>query len=309
MRICVTGGAGFIGSHVVELLARKGNDVLILDDLSTGNMAWISDLIQHKTRVHFDLCDIRNKEHVRCALMAFQPEIICHLAAQPAISTSWANPVLNAEVNEMGTLNLIDSAKEFGARKIIFASTSAVYLSPHTGILYEDSQCGPTAPYGISKLAAESYLRALFEDSVILRLGNVYGPRQVPIGQNQVIPLILRHFLYGDDFSIIGDGRQKRDFIFVEDVADAFLLAMYGDAGTYNIASGHQTSVNDLAALLEALYGVQGYPWLHTSTQDARRDVIMDISAARAGISWKPSKCLKDGLAKTADWWNNRVTK
>lgn len=306
MRVCVTGGAGFIGSHVVHLLARKGNDVLVLDDLSTGNIDWIHDLIQHKTRVHFDLCDIRNRDHVHCALEAFRPEIICHLAAQAAISTSWMFPAQTAEVNELGTLNLIEAAKEFGARKIIFASTSAVYSDSLRGKINVYTPCSPQNPYGISKLAAEGYLRALFPESIILRLGNVYGPRQFPIGHNQVVPLMFQHFLIGQEFSITGDGKQRRDFVFVDDVADAFLLAMWGHAGTYNIASGHQTSVNDLAAVLEVIYGVPGYAWEHTAQQDPRRDVDMDITAADEGLGWKPSTRLSKGLQITAEWWNCR---
>jgi UDP-glucose 4-epimerase len=291
---------------VVELLAHKGNDILVLDDLSTGNVAWISDLIQHKTRVHFDLCDIRNKEHLRCALMAFQPEAICHLAAQPAISTSWMFPAQSAEINEIGTLNLIDSAKEFGARRIIFASTSAVYHESLHIPLHEYSTCEPHNPYGISKLAAEQYLRALFQTCLILRLGNVYGPRQFPVGHNQVVPLMFQHFLQYKQFYITGDGKQRRDFVFVSDVAEAFLAALYGDPGTYNIASGHQTSVNELAALLEGLYGAQGYPWDRTKENDPRQEVNLDVSEAKVKLGWRAEHSLKDGLAITADWWNNR---
>lgn len=305
MRVLITGGAGFIGSHVVELVAHKGNDVQILDDLSTGNMAWIADLVQHKERVHFDLCDIRNREHVRAAFMAFRPQIVMHLAAQPAISTSWDNPRLNAEVNELGTLNLIDSAKEFFVTRMIFASTSAVYHD-NNHVLFEYSAIEPVTPYGISKMAAERYLRALTTESVILRLGNVYGPRQMPIGKNQVIPLMFRKLLYGDEFHIIGDGRQKRDWVFVGDVAEAFLAAMWGKAGTYNIASGHSISVNDLSDAVEASCEFFGHTWSYAGQQDPRREVAMDISAARDGLDWKPSRCLKDGLKLTAEWWKTR---
>jgi UDP-glucose 4-epimerase len=306
MRIVVTGGAGFIGSHLVDLLARKGNDLMVLDDLSTGNLDSIHDWLQRKQpRVHFDLCDIRNADHVHCSLEAFRPEAICHLAAQPAISVAWKHPRLTAEVNEIGTLNLIDAAKEYGAKRIVFASTSAVY-GDRPGALYEFDACVPVTPYGISKAAAEAYLQVLYPNCVILRLGNVYGPRQKPVGSNQIVPLIFRHFLYGEDFKIIGDGRQKRDYVFVEDVANAFQFALYGDAGTYNIASGHQTSVNALCALLEGLYGAQGYRWEHTDENDARQSVNLCISAARKGLGWNPGVSLQDGLARTAEWWNGR---
>src|SRR5574341_1609885 len=139
MRICITGGAGFIGSHVAELFSRKQHELLILDDLSTGNMALIEPLLKNPKRIHFDLCDIRNRSHVHCALMAFRPEVICHLAAQSAVSNSWDDPAFNAQVNEVGTLNLIESAVAFGARKILFASTSAVYDDWQSGRLHEYS--------------------------------------------------------------------------------------------------------------------------------------------------------------------------
>jgi UDP-glucose 4-epimerase len=307
MRVLITGGAGFIGSHVAELYSHKGNDLMILDDLSTGRMEWIADLIQkRKWRTAFDLCDIRDRNHVRCSILAFQPQVVCHLAAQPAISTSWSDPILNAQVNELGTLNVLDAVidADCGTR-MIFASTSAVYAE--TGhILREGSLLGPRTPYGVSKLAAEQYVRELWPNSVLLRLGNVYGPKQAPIGRNQVVPLMLRHLLYGDDFQIIGDGNQSRDFVYVEDVADAFLLAAWGRPGTYNIASGISTGVNFVAHTLEEFYGMSGYEWQHSKEQDARRDVIMDNTAANNGLDWKPSHSLRDGLALTAEWWNNQ---
>lgn len=306
MRVLITGGAGFIGSHVVELVARKGNEVQVVDDLSTGNLDWLHNFSLSNKHVHYDLCDIRDRGHVRAEFMAFRPQIVMHLAAQPAISTSWENPRINAEVNELGTLNLIDSAKEFFVTRMIFASTSAVYHD-NNHVLFEYSAIEPVTPYGISKMAAEHYLRALTTESVILRLGNVYGPRQVPIGKNQVIPLMFRFLLHGDEFKITGDGKQKRDWVFVGDVAEAFLAAMWGKAGTYNIASGHSVSVTELARAVEASCGLSGqYGWAYTAEQDPRREVAMDISAAREGLDWKPSHCLKDGLKLTAEWWNTR---
>lgn len=306
MRVMVTGGCGFIGSHVVELLVKKQHDVMILDDLSTGKMEWVQEVItNHSKKVNFDLCRIQTWAHVDPLIQGFRPDVICHLAAQPAISTSWEDPILNAEVNEIGTLNLLLSAKQHGVKRFIFTSTSAVYKE--TVLL--TTECAPrepASPYGISKLAAETYTRAIFPNSVVLRLGNVYGPRQVPIGENQVVPRILRHFLYGDDFAIHGDGEQKRDFVYVQDVAEAFLLAMWGKPGVFNIASGLRTSVNALARWFEAAYQVPGYKWQHTAEQDPRRDILLDVSAAHRELGWKAKHNLVDGLAATNQWWNTK---
>lgn len=306
MRVLVTGGAGFIGSHVVELFVKKQHEVMILDDLSTGKMEWIKDVIlKYPKRVNFDMCGVQNWDHVDPLIKGFGPDVICHLAAQPAISTSWSDPILNAQVNEIGTLNLLMSAKEHGVRRFIFTSTSAVYKET-LELTSECSRREPASPYGISKLAAETYVRTIFPESVALRLGNVYGPRQVPIGENQVVPRILRHFLYGDDFAIHGDGEQKRDFVFVEDVAEAFLLAMWGKPGIYNIATGARMSVNQLAHIIEALYGVDGYKWQHTDQQDPRRDILLDVRAAQKELGWKPRHQMSHALQITCEWWNDR---
>lgn len=305
MRILITGGAGFIGSHVAALMCQKQNEVMILDDLSTGRMEWVNELVVRKHSVGFDLCRVETWGHVDPVIKGFRPDVICHLAAQPAISTSWADPILNANVNEIGTLNLVLSAREHGVKRFIFTSTSAVYKET----LASTKECSPkepNSPYGISKLAAEFYVRSIFPNSVVLRLGNVYGPRQVPVGENQVIPRILRHFLYGDDFSIHGDGEQKRDFVFVEDVAEAFLMALWGKPGTFNVATGERVSVNELAKMIELMYGVPGYGWKHTKQQDPRRDIILDVSAAHKELGWKPRHSLQDGLQITCEWWNNR---
>lgn len=306
MRVIVTGGAGFIGSHVVELYARKGNDVLVLDDLSTGRMEWIADLVQKRRRVAFDLCDIRDRNHVRCSIMGFQPQVICHLAAQPAISTSWDDPILTVQVNELGTLNILDAVidADCGTR-LIFASTSAVYRET-SKILYEGNALAPTSPYGASKLAAETYIQELWKNSVLLRLGNVFGPRQMPIGKNQVVPLMIRHLLFGEEFSIYGDGRQERDYIYATDVAEAFLMAAYGTPGIYNVCTGHSVSVNEIASLLAASYGATGYEWCRTPEQDPRRQVLMDSSRARDGLCWEAHVSPRDGISLTAEWWNNR---
>lgn len=306
MRIVVTGGAGFIGSHLVDLLAKKQNDVLIVDDLSSGRIEWVNQLImQSKSRVHFELCRVQDGVGLPLTLESFRPEAIFHLAAQPAIGTSWDDPVANATVNELGTLQVVLCARDVGCKKIVLASTSAVYAdygkNNHGSI-----ECHPTNPYGISKFAAEQYLRCMFRESVVLRLGNVYGPRQVPLGLNQVIPKMLRHFLYGDDFAIHGDGNQKRDFVYVGDVAEAFMLALWAKPGTYNVATGTRVSINELSRMIAAIYEVDKYQWEHTPDQDPRRDVVLDIAPTLRELGWKPKTELCKGLEATSIWWNEQ---
>lgn len=306
MKILITGGAGFIGSHVVELLARKQHEIVVVDDLSTGKLEWIQPLIDApRARVHFRMLRLQCGRDVNEIVGDFRPRVICHLAAQPAISTSWADPCLNAEINELGTVNLLSAAREIGVRRFIMTSTSAVYSYTDKPIR-ETTRCDPDTPYGISKLAGEMYVRAMSQEAVILRLGNVYGPRQVPLGENQVVPKMMRHLMYSESFSIHGDGNQTRDFVFVEDVAEAFLYSIYGKPGTYNVATGTSYSVNRLAEFVAGLYDQPAYAWPHDDQEDTRRGAHLDATAAYQGLGWKPSHTILSGLAPTADWWKSR---
>jgi len=206
-------------------------------------------------------------------------------------------------VNGIGTLNMLKQAKKSKVEKFVYASTSAVYdENKKFFAMKESTALNPNNPYGISKLAGESYVRISGIESVILRFGNVYGPRQVPIGENQVIARMIRHFKHGDEFSVFGDGKQKRDFVFVDDVAQAVKMAATdGKPGIYNIASGKSRSVNDIARRLEEIYGVRGYAWDHDKErQDERRSVKMNVDNAKDRLGWSARVSLEDGIAETA---------
>lgn len=301
MRVLVTGIAGFIGSHTGELLLRNGCQVMGMDDFSTGKADNLGDYITLGGRyVH---CDITLPSMVE-VFNSFKPEAIIHLAAQAAISTSIENPIRDMRTNGIGTIRVLQAAKKHGVKRLVIASTSAVYRDDN-GLwkVKESTDYGPKSPYGISKVAAEMYTRTLFPNHVILRFGNVYGPRQVPIGENQVIPRMIRHIQHGDQFYIHGDGHQKRDFVYVTDVANACYHALGGASGTYNIASGQAFSVNEIAGMIEEIYGIEGYPWDHTQENDPRRKVSLNVSEAARCLDWKPNVCIREGLKRTVEWW------
>jgi nucleoside-diphosphate-sugar epimerase len=301
MRILLDGGCGFIGSHAADYLSMElKHKVFILDNLSTGR----KENLEHEYPLMIG--DIANINHVQEAFDRFAPDAVVHLAAQAAISTSWEFPDVDARTNILGTLNLICACKKYNVERMVFSSTSAVYDVGDMLPLKESQRVGPDSPYGISKLTAETYIRTLLPGSVILRLGNVYGLRQVPLGENQVVPRMIRHFENGDVFAINGDGEQKRDFVYVSDVAHAISCALHGEAGTYNIAGGQSTTVNQLAAIMESIYEVPGYNWLHTNVNDPRRDNCLDIARAKKGLNWEPGMGLWDGLRETVTWWKMR---
>lgn len=304
-RVLVTGGEGFIGSHVVEMLAERGHEVTIIDDESTGKFENIAHLmIGGKYHVTPALCDITIFDNLRALFRIARPEVVFHLAAQASISESVKDPKKDMEVNGVGTNNVVRAAQEVGTRRIVFASTSAVYHS-RTPVLMEKGCVGPESPYGVSKVAGENYL-AITGEATVLRLGNVYGPRQIPIGENQVIARMVKHALFGNPFAIHGDGEQERDYVYVGDVAEAFLRAM-DEHGfhTYNIASGVGYSVKRVAHLLAGLVRKR-IAWKHDDLWDLRRSVNLSVEAARDQLGWVAQTKLVEGLEKTVEWWRGQ---
>ena len=303
MKIMVTGGAGFIGSNTVDLLIDRGHEVCVVDNFTTGKP---SNLNYYRGKVA--LCDITDIRLLTNVFEECKPEAILHLAAQSAISIALAAPQHDLRVNAEGTLNVLKLAKQFKVKRFIFSSTSAVYseVAKHYmfGGMTESYELGPTTPYGISKLTAEQYIRTMFPNHMILRYANVYGPRQVGIGENQVIALVMSHFIKGTPFKVVGSGNQKRDFIFVQDVAQCNYEALLSsEVGTFNMATGKSHSVNEILRLVENTFQVPGYKWEHTKVEDPRGSVYLEAKKIYNKMGWLAVHGIQEGIELTADWW------
>jgi UDP-glucose 4-epimerase len=305
MKVFISGSAGFIGSHVALLLQERGHKVMAFDNFVTGKSENLKGF--HGTIQLGDITDMRLLES---AFDEFMPDAVIHLAAQSAISTAITVPQHDLRVNGIGTINLLIQAKKHNVRRFLFSSTSAVYRETvpfwNTGIS-EKYPCEPQSPYGISKLAAEHYIRLMFPNYFIMRFGNVYGPRQQPIGGNQVIAKAFKHFIQGEDFQVNGHGNQKRDFVYVGDVAYACFMALTSDViGTFNVSAGKSYSVNEILDKIENIYEVPGYKWEHNDEVDSRAYVGLNVSAIRRELGWKAYTSLAEGLKLTSEWWNSK---
>lgn len=296
MKVLVTGGAGFVGSHIVDLLIERGHVVFVADDFSSGKRENLNPKAIH---VMGDILDESQWNAVR----GDSYDAICHQAAQPSLLTSVKDPRLDADINILGTINVIEAANRCGAH-LVMASTSAVY-DEHAPLPYsEDARKHPTRPYGIAKYAAEMYVRELAKSYTVLRYGNVYGPRQVTVGENQLVPHALDHIYKGKLFVVNGDGEQTRDFVYVGDVARANVLAMENKVrGTFNIAPGEPHSVNEVINTLNDLT-YRDTNWQHGEPKPKEpRSVCLDVSRARKQLEWEYSVCLRGGLKDTILWY------
>ena len=302
MRILCSGGSGFIGSHTVELLVASGHEVMVVDNFSTGRLENLADV-----RAEIRVCDINDLRLLDMCFQEFKPDAVLHLAAQSAISTAVLNPKKDLRVNGVGTLNMVEMSQKYDVRRFVFSSTSAVYEPKSTwlGVYDESQRCRPASPYGISKLAAEQYIRSTFDNHLILRYANIYGPRQYSIGENQVVARAFAHFMYGDEFKVTGHGNQKRDMVYVKDIAYAnYMALMSNKTGTFNASSGKSVSVNTILSAIAENYEIPTYQWEHTNQEDPRGDVYMNASKIRREIGWKTYASLRHGIELTALWWN-----
>ena len=302
MKVLVTGGAGFIGSHVADRLLADGHEVVILDDLYTGHVEHLP------ARARFYQMDVQS--HWLNELFRIErPEAVVHHAAQASVRRSVEDPVFDASVNLLGTAALLQASVHHGVRRFVFASTGgAIYGDTDLIPTAEDAPALPVSPYGASKLSAEVYLRtfhALHQLSyAALRYANVYGPRQDPHGEAGVVAIFSQRLLRGETARINGDGKQTRDFVYVGDVADANARALTSDeVGAFNVGTGIETDINRIFALLKSLTR-SGQPEEHGPplAGEQRRSVI-DPRKIEKVMGWHPRTSLEAGLSATVQYF------
>ena len=306
MRVLLTGGAGFIGSHVVELLLSEGHEVAVVDDLSRGRRENVPE------GAVFYEADVR--DGCEKAFAEFGPEVLCHQAAQIDVRRSVAHPLLDLEINTAGSLKLLESCMRYGVGRVVFASTGgAIYGEQDEFPATEEHPERPVSPYGISKMAVEHYLR-FYEAQhglsyVALRYANVYGPRQDPHGEAGVVAIFAGRMANGEVCTINGDGGQTRDYVYVEDVAKANVLALRDNvpSGAYNIGTSIETSVSELYETMAKASGSGSVPrpeYVAAKPGEQLRSSI-DPSKAALVLGWRSEVELSDGLAKTMDYFGS----
>ncbi|MEP6909607.1 MAG: NAD-dependent epimerase/dehydratase family protein [Actinomycetota bacterium] len=298
MAVLVTGGAGFIGSHVAEALVAGGEDVVVLDDLSSGKRENLPD------GVEFVEGDIREPQDELFA--AVNPSVCFHLAAQADVRVSVERPDHDAEINVLGTINLLQAALEQDTR-LVFSSTGGAIYGECERPATEDSPRQPLAPYGTSKLAGEEYLATynrLHETRhVTLRYGNVYGPRQDPHGEAGVVAIFFKRLLSGEQPKIFGTGGQTRDYVYVADVVRATLAAAEREGGVFNVGTGRETSVVELLDLCKRVAGKQDVESTFAPPRPGElQRSVLDVSRAVDELGWRPEHSLEDGLRETWEW-------
>lgn len=301
MKCFVTGGAGFIGSHLVDALIKNGHEVIVIDDLSYG----LKENVNQAAK--FIKLDIRDKQ-IKEVFEQEKPEILFHLAAQKDVRISMEKPCLDAEVNIIGSLNLLENCRKNNT-KIIFSSTGgAIYGETENRPTSENEPERPVSPYGVAKLALEKYLhyyqQVFHLSSISLRYSNVYGPRQDPKGEAGVVAIFLDKLLTGQTPIINGDGRQTRDYIFVSDVVESNLRVMEGQgAGIYNIGTSVETDVNQLLENIVTLGGFSVKEKHGPPIFGEQKNSCLAIKKAGQELNWSPKVDLKAGLKITLDWF------
>ena len=297
MKILVTGGAGFVGSHIVDLLIEQGHQVAIIDNLSTGKEEHLN---AEAVFYRMDLLDDRMPQ----ILLNEKPEVVIHQAAQTQVPKSIQEPVFDANTNIIGTIRLLEACRDAGVRKVVFASTAAVYGNPKYLPIDEQHPICPLSGYGIGKYTAEQYLyiyRQLYGlEYTVLRYANVYGLRQDAKGEGGVIAIFIDRIAQGKPIAIFGDGEQTRDYIYVKDIASANVAAIdRGDGEVLNIGTGVSTSINELVELLQQVSGNLIIKEYKTERSGDIKDSSFNNQKAKTILDWEPKTELLEGLRKT----------
>jgi UDP-glucose 4-epimerase len=301
-KVLVTGGAGFIGSHVVDRLIQEGNQVIVVDNLSTGKRKNVNKKAQ------FYKMDIQSKRIER-VFRNERPLIVVHLAAQMDVRHSTEDPGFDAKVNILGTINILEHAVKHGVRKVTFASSGgAIYGEQEVFPASESHRTDPLSPYGISKLAGEKYL-AYYTNAtglryVALRFANVYGPRQNPEGEAGVVAIFSKKMLDGGQPIVNGTGKQTRDFIYVDDVVEAIMVTLEEDIqGIFNVGTGQESTVNECYRIIKELTKSQCKDLYGAAKKGEQFRSVLDVTKIREKFGWDPQVSLQDGLSRTVEFF------
>jgi UDP-glucose 4-epimerase len=305
MKVLVTGGAGFIGSHLVDALRRQGEQTVAVDNLSTGSLENLDP------ECKFYKVDIRDRESLHHVFDQEKPDVVCHHAAQMDVRKSMRDPGFDADVNILGSLNVVTLSLDHRVRKLIFASTSAVYADAMRLPAREDDPVQPISAYGIAKHAVEKYLHLYSQTHglryVALRYGNVFGPRQNPHGEAGVIAIFTHQLLTGVRPTIFGDGSKTRDYVAVDDVVQATLRAIdnRGD-GVYNIGRGTEVSDLEIFEAVRSTLGVRVQPYFAPLRAGELSRICLDCRRAEIELAWGPKVELSQGITATVEYYVNR---
>ncbi len=308
MKTLVTGGAGFIGSTLVDRLLARGDEVTVVDNLSRGHLG---NLTAAGDRIRFIELDVRDASLAEVVAQA-APEVVFHLAAQIDVRSSVEDPANDASINILGTINVARAAQRAGVRKVVFTSSGgSIYGDPEMLPVTETQPVNPLSPYAVSKVTGELYLNAFSQlyglHCTHLALANVYGPRQDPHGEAGVVAIFAQSLLAGRETKVFGDGGNTRDYVYVQDVASAFLSAtgQAGDRTRFNIGTGRQTSDRELHTLVATATGSTDTPTSAPARLGDLRASALDAGLARRILDWSPQFSLAQGVAATVDYFRN----
>ncbi len=304
MKILVTGGAGFIASHIVDAYINLGHDVVVVDDLSSGKKEFINK------KAIFYQADIRNRNKINEIFVKERPEVINHHAAQISVRSSVEDPVNDAEINILGLLNLLEEGRRIGVKKVIFASSGGVVYGEAKQIPTPEDYypLQPLSPYGVSKLSSEYYLYVYHKmykmPFVALRYANVYGPRQNPHGEAGVVAIFSLKLLRGKSPVVNGDGKQTRDYIYVGDVVEVNKIALINSqVGSFNIGTGIETNVIEIYQNIKDIIGVNITAQYGPAKIGEQKRSCLDFQKAKKLLGWEPKVMLKEGLEKTVEYF------